>query len=155
MPPQTPLFPQIIDRLKSRGMRLTKSRERVIAALLAADRPLSAEEVRAQGNFAATDLVTVYRNLEALLGVGVLQRVPLENGSHLFELTHPDEHYHHIVCRRCHRTERLELCLGDELTREARARDFSDVHHVIEVYGLCAACRAAEPGTADSAAGVT
>ena len=36
----------ILSRLKERKMRVTKNRERVIGALLTAEKPLNAEEIR-------------------------------------------------------------------------------------------------------------
>jgi Fe2+ or Zn2+ uptake regulation protein len=131
----------IIERLRDRGMRMTKNRERVFQALADMDRPISADEVRQKAGLATTDLVTVYRNLEALEVVGVLQRILLENGTQLFELTAPDEHFHHLVCRVCHHTERLDLCLGKQLSEVAQKKGFEEVTHIIEVHGVCEACR--------------
>ena len=48
----------------------------------------------------------MHRNIDAFESLGVLQRILLENGTQLFELTAPDEHYHHLICRECHKTER-------------------------------------------------
>ena len=89
------LFETVIQRLKASGGRMTKKRQLVLGALFTFDRPAGAEEIRERAELPPTDLVTVYRNLETFEGLGVLQRVPLENGTQLFELTAPDEHYHH------------------------------------------------------------
>lgn len=135
------ILPAIIERLRERGMRMTKNRERVFQALAAMDRPVSADEVRQKAGLAASDLVTVYRNLEALEVVGVLQRILLENGTQLFELTAPDEHFHHLVCRICHHAERLDLCLGKQLSEVAQKKGFQEVTHIIEVHGVCEDCQ--------------
>lgn len=124
---------------------MTKKRERVLGALFTMDRPASAEEIRIRAELSESDLVTVYRNLETFEGLGVLQRVPLENGSHLFELTAPDEHYHHLICRECHRAERLDICVSRDLIEKAKARGYSQVAHVMEVYGLCEECSSDSP----------
>jgi Fe2+ or Zn2+ uptake regulation protein len=131
---------EVIDRLRGRGARLTRKRERLLQALLRMDRPASAEEIREQADLPASDLVTVYRTLEVLEEIGVMQKFPLENGTHLYELTAPDEHFHHLVCRRCHRSERLDVCLGDTLLNSARRKGYSQITHLLEVYGLCADC---------------
>ena len=104
------------------------------------DRPASALEIRERASLPESDLVTVYRSLEALESIGVLQRVPLENGTQLFELTAPDDHFHHLICRKCHRTERLDFCLHGVFEERARAAGFTEVSHTIEVYGLCSDC---------------
>jgi len=143
MPPrkETVLTMQTVsERLKNRGLRMTRSRERVIDTLLAADRPLSADDIRQRGDFLPSDLVTIYRNTEALEAAGVLQRILMENGTQLFEITAPDEHYHHLICRDCHRTERLDVCLDHAVEAEARAKGFTIGSHHLEVYGFCESC---------------
>lgn len=138
---RTELRELVADRLRAAGGRMTRKRERVLATLERMDRPASAEQIREQAELPASDLVTVYRNLDTLEGLGVLQRVPLENGTHLFELTAPDEHYHHLICRHCHRAERLELCVGTGINTLARAKGYADITHTLEIYGLCPECR--------------
>jgi len=130
----------ILGRLKECGLRMTRNREQLIKALIDSDHPLSADELRQVAGFSSTDLVTVYRNLEAFQSVGILQRIPLENGSQLFELTELDDHYHHLICRECHKTERLEVCLGEQLSEKAKTLGYSQIAHVLEVYGICSEC---------------
>lgn len=134
------LFDTVIQRLKASGGRMTKKREQVLGALFTFDRPAGAEEIRERAELPPTDLVTVYRNLETFEGLGVLQRVPLENGTQLFELTGPDEHYHHLICRKCHKTERLDICLGHEVVKRAKSHGYSKIAHLMEVYGVCEEC---------------
>ena len=100
------LYDKIIDRLRASGAH-DKKAERILGSLLTFDRPATAEEIRERAELPPTDLVTVYRNLDAFESVHALQRIPLENGTQLFELTAPDEHYHHLICRQCHKAERL------------------------------------------------
>jgi Fe2+ or Zn2+ uptake regulation protein len=130
----------VLERLRADGGRMTKKREQVFGALFTFDRPASAEEIRERAGLAASDLVTVYRNLETFERLGVLQRVPLENGTQLFELTAPDEHYHHLICRQCHQTERLDVCVSKEVVKMAQAHGYSQIAHLMEVYGLCGEC---------------
>ncbi|MFU8848171.1 MAG: Fur family transcriptional regulator [Opitutales bacterium] len=134
------LFNIVLARLRADGGRMTKKREQLLAALLTFDRPAAAEEIRERAQLPASDLVTVYRNLEAFEGLGVLQRVLLESGTQLFELTAPDEHYHHLICRECHKTERLDVCVGHEVVKRAKSHGYSQITHLMEVYGVCEDC---------------
>lgn len=131
---------RILQRLKECGLRLTRNRENLVEVLARAEQPLSADELRQKAGFAETDLVTVYRNLEAFQSAGILQRIPLENGSQLFELTDLDDHYHHLICRQCHKAERLDVCLGDQLSKQAASLGYMQIKHVLEVYGICGDC---------------
>ena len=67
----------IISRLRANGGRITAKRRRVLEALLSFDRPASAEDIRTRAELPESDLVTVYRNLEAIDSVGALQRIPM------------------------------------------------------------------------------
>ena len=120
-------------------MRVTEPRKRLVKLMAGASRPLSAEEMHAAAG-GALDLVTIYRNMAVFVEQGVAQPIHLENGKQLFELTQKGDHYHHIICRKCHRTERLELCFGGELERYATRKGFSELNHTIEVYGVCQDC---------------
>ncbi len=134
---------RIIQAIKRGPLRMTRKRERLLGALLAMDRPVSAAALRDKAGLPESDLVTVYRTLEAFEGVGIIQRIPLEESGCLFELTEPDDHHHHFVCRECHRTERLDLCLAIELEEQARKLGFTQINHLMEVYGLCEDCQPA------------
>ncbi len=134
------LFDTVIGRLKTGGGRMTKKRKVLLNALLTFDRPASAEEIRERADLNQSDLVTVYRNLETFENIGMLQRVPLENGTQLFELTAPNEHYHHLICRECHKAERLDLCVSKAVIGQAEAHGYTQIAHIMEVYGLCGKC---------------
>ncbi|MDP0494665.1 MAG: Fur family transcriptional regulator [Verrucomicrobiota bacterium JB024] len=138
------LLESLIRCIRESPLRLTKKRELILSALLTSDRPVSAMQIRERASLPEGDLVTVYRTLEAFLTIGIVQRVPLENGACLYEVTAPHDHHHHFVCRCCHKTERLDLCLSDELERRAQAIGFKQVAHVMEVYGVCPECEEAQ-----------
>ena len=137
---------RILQTLEQGPLRMTRKRERILAALLSVDRPVSAAALREKAELPVSDLVTVYRTLEAFEGIGILQRIPLEENGCLFELTEPDDHHHHFVCRECHRTERLDICIASELESRAKELGFTQVTHLMEVYGLCEDCQPASPG---------
>ena len=130
----------ITEKVRLSPARMTRKRERILGAFLTMDRPASAAEIRKRAGLPATDLVTVYRTIEAFESLGVLQRVPLESGTHLFELKSPEDHFHHLICRSCHKAERLDVCIRSELEESAKRRGFTELSHVMEVYGLCGEC---------------
>lgn len=134
---------RIWQSIEASPLRRTRKRERILHAMAAADRPVSAAELRELAALPASDLVTVYRAMEAFEGIGIVQTIPLEESGCLFELTEANDHHHHFICRKCHRTERLDLCLGKELEARARQLGFTEVTHLMEVYGLCEDCRPA------------
>jgi len=129
-----------LDYLSKSGLRLTAARRSLLDLLGDSDRPLSVEEIseRSDGRF---DLVTVYRNMDVFAELGVVQSIQLENGKALYELSDVGgHHHHHIVCRSCHKVERIDFCMGGELERYASQRGYSSLKHTIEVFGLCPVC---------------
>jgi Fur family ferric uptake transcriptional regulator len=134
------ILTRITEALKKSGARMTKKRAQILTAIGSFSRPVSAEEIRQQAGLPPSDLVTVYRNLEAFEAIQVLQRIPMESGAQLFELTEPGAHYHHLICRVCHQAERLDICVGAEVEDQASTRGYTGVTHLLEVYGVCGAC---------------
>jgi Fur family ferric uptake transcriptional regulator len=96
-----------IDALRSRGLRLSMTRQRVLDALFAAARPMSVESMASRLKLVPT---TVYRNLEALERHGVVRHVHLGHGPGLYALIGSDER-EYIYCPGCDtaRTVRPEL----------------------------------------------
>ena len=132
---------RILTSIEESSLRMTKKRKLLLGALIATDRPVSAVALREGASLPESDLVTVYRTLEAFEGIGIIQRIPLEESGCLFELTEPHDHHHHFVCRECHQTDRLDLCLAKELEERANKLGYTEVTHLMEVYGLCEDCR--------------
>ena len=128
--------------LKNKGMRLTEPRKAILQVLADEARPLSVEELHQQVNQTHNcDLATVYRNMETCLDAGILQKCMLENGKILYELVDEKDHHHHIICRKCEKTERIDLCLGGEMEAYGEKMGFSEVGHILELYGVCADCQ--------------
>ena len=83
--------------LRERGLRLSTARRLVLETLLAADGPLSAEQVASDLRL---DLTSVYRNLETLEQCGLVRHVHLGHGPGLYTLVGRGEH-EYLVCDSC------------------------------------------------------
>ncbi len=129
-----------LDVLRKGHLRVTNPRRAMLKLLVSERRPLSAEEIHQQIGPGNADLVTVYRSLEAFEKAGIVQRILLENGKGLFELVEENHHHHHIICRKCHRAEKLDFCEAEKLLQLATNLGYSQISHVLELYGLCSDC---------------
>ena len=127
-------------QLSQAGLRVTKQRKALLCILAVADNPLSAEETHAQLAKGTCDLVTVYRSLEQFEKIGVLQLGVRENGTKVYCLSHGHDHHHHLTCRSCGRTERVDVCMGDELENIGRSFGYTKLTHVMELFGNCPDC---------------
>ncbi len=131
------------EKLRGSGFRMTGARRAVIRALSAAPRPLSAAELygMARAHHARLGLVTVYRTLEVLDGLGLVQRVHAEGGCRGYAPSSPG-HHHTITCERCERAAEFE---GDEVclsTAGVEARTgYAVSGHWVQLVGLCPSCQ--------------
>ena len=127
--------------LRDKGLRLTPQRELVLSAVreLGHATPEDvAEKVRL--THPGINLSTVYRNLETLENVGLVQHTHLGHGGATYhaaeELTHL-----HLVCGTCEAVGDAPITIAGQLVN-AWADDYgfkTDVSH-FAIYGTCAAC---------------
>ena len=103
------------ELLKSRNLRVTRSRIAVLDALLNAKRPLSCVEVREQLQGEGCDPATVYRNLIKFVSVQIASVVSRVDGIAHYRLNSSDQeahHHPHFVCNDCGEI----ACLPDSIT---------------------------------------
>lgn len=141
MASQNDQFDFAITSLKRGNLRITEPRKALLRELIASSKPLSAEELHTQLGADSYDLVTVYRNLDTFASAGIATRIPTESGKSLYELNAEEHHHHHIICRKCHRAEKLDHCEIEKLETLAAKLGFTEVTHVLELYGICDDCR--------------
>ncbi|HET8616750.1 MAG TPA: transcriptional repressor [Actinomycetales bacterium] len=138
---------QAATLLRSRGDRMTGPRRAVIAALAGnrGSSHLTPDQVVVA--VAALDpsvhRASVYRALEVLSSLGVVQHVHLGHGTTAYHLAAPHEHLH-AHCVRCDRVIDLPGTLLDEVAQQV-VDDYGfvlDPSHVA-LSGTCASCCAA------------
>lgn len=136
----------ILNAFKQKGLRITGPR-RTLASLLVETRgsDFTAEQLWDMALLRAPDVgrATVFRAIEILQELQLLDRVEFADGSHRFRLCHEaGHHHHHITCLNCGRVSEVEACLGEELiARVESLADFAIEGHRLEFYGRCAECR--------------
>ena len=85
---------------------------------------------------------TVYRSIEKLVSMKVLDRIDFSDGTHCFRLCGNESHHHHLACTKCHRVVDLDVCLDeDQIATIGRRESFSIEDHAITLFGLCKDCR--------------
>lgn len=130
--------------LRSAGMRPTKQRLSVIEVLGEERDDATAQEIharlRARGE--RIGLTTVYRTIAALSERGIVDTLNHRRGEACYRLCGQDGHHHHLVCISCHRVVELEDCeLAGWLNEVSAAHGFVATDHLLEVTGLCGACK--------------
>jgi Fe2+ or Zn2+ uptake regulation protein len=131
--------------LRNTGLRVTKQRVAVIAAL--ADAPHSGADavlVRVRSYVGQVSTQAVYDVLNVLTDRGVVRRIQPAGSSARYELRVGDNH-HHLVCRSCGTVADVDCAAG-----EAPCLDPSELEEVspgfvvdeaeVTFWGLCTAC---------------
>ena len=138
--------PSLAEVLRARGLRLTAQRQLVLEAVRRLGHATPEQVHQAVCSTAAgVNITTIYRTLELLEGLGLVNHTHLSHGAPTYHI--PGERSHvHLVCHRCGAVQEapLELLrpLADEL---AAQRDFRlDIGHM-GLFGTCAACDAEDP----------
>lgn len=126
-------------------MRITKPRLAIIGALHRHEGPISIERVHQEMGAGVCDLVTVYRCLAAFEEIGLVRRSYLHTGTCLYELTLDSARHHHIVCKVCSATERIDCFPVEGVERLLTERGYTQISHVVEFFGVCPRCRSTAP----------
>ncbi|MDA2890268.1 Fur family transcriptional regulator [Mycolicibacterium sp. BiH015] len=102
------------------------------------------DELRQRGE--GVGLTTVYRTLQQMATAGVLDTLRTDTGESVYRRC-SDDHHHHLVCRICGSTVEIQ---GDHVenwaSEVAKAHGYSDIHHTIEIFGVCRNCSVAASG---------
>ncbi len=128
-------FETAIGRIRGSGYKATPQRLAILGAI-AAEQHQRMEEIR--DRCPGVGLVTVYRTLELLSGLGVVRRLDLGDGPR-YELA--EDHHHHLICEGCGSVAEFEQCPLDSRRLSHVWGDFEVTAHSLEVYGKCADCK--------------
>lgn len=134
----------ILNRLRTEGMRVTGSRRDILETLIAAREPLSLQQIQEQAvrNGVGPDYATVFRLVSLLEKLGLVRKVNLQRACSYYELQDPAKHYDHIVCTQCGKVVLLDIpCPLHEAEHEIAERyGFRNLRHSLEFFGKCPEC---------------
>lgn len=141
-----PRVDKILGLLSSKGMRRTSARRAILEALF---HPRSgphshptAEDiaVEVRRRYPTVDLSTVYRTLDTLEQLGIIEHTHLAHGPAIFHLAEDD--HQHLVCERCGCVVEVPPGTLEPFLAGIRAGfDFEVDRRHFALAGICAACR--------------
>ena len=134
-----------LDTLQSAGLRRGGARTAVVEALARHDCAVTAleldDELRSRGR-SRVGRASVYRALEQLEQLGLVQRLEVSRGTAGYERVEPGgHHHHHAICRRCGRMVPFEdPALERAIDRVSKQVSFEVSDHDVVLRGLCRRC---------------
>ncbi len=132
-----------LNQLQDNGYRLTEARRAVVNLVAGASRALTPLEVfeKARKKNPALGLVSVYRTLEKLEELNLIQRVHQPGGCQAF-IAASRGHAHLLLCKRCGEVAFFE---GDDLDALIKSiskkTGYNVSEHWLQLFGLCATCQ--------------
>ena len=139
-----------VSLLRGKGLKVTAQRIAVLSVLSEKpDSHLTAEEIYDLVRVGSPDigLATVYRTIQMLLELKIIDRIYLDDGYVRYELgnvyeTEDSHHHHHLICVKCGRVMSFQ---GDLLEafemRMEEETGFQIQDHDVKLYGLCKDCQ--------------
>lgn len=136
---------QWLRQLQQAGYRLTAPRQAVVEVIARSEFLLDPQSlyVQARQLYPRLGLVTVYRTLDKLEELGLIERVHQPDGCQSF-ISSVSGHQHILICQKCNRvqyfsgdSERMEL-LMESVSRET---GYLVQDHWLQLFGVCAVCQ--------------
>lgn len=123
-------------------LRMTNQREMILQELQDSKEHLTADELyeRVKQKMPRISLATVYRNLEILSDIGMINKLEVSGRQKRFDWDTRD--HDHIYCVQCHRVDNLELDRSKlAVIPSEETKGYAVSGYRLEFSGLCPRCR--------------
>lgn len=132
------------ELLESAGLKKTAIRLEVMELLQNTNVLQSAQDIHL--NLVKKDvpvnLSSIYRTLEKLVEVKIINQVYLRNDKHALYEFNAHSHHHFLVCDDCNKVVVVHECsIHDYEERLQKSHGFDITDHKIEFHGRCSDCR--------------
>ena len=130
-------------KLNAAGMRVTNQRSLIMEIIHQGKGHLDADEIyrRARKKEPRLSLSTVYRTLQMLKKLDLVDELHFDDEHHHYEVKPTAEH-HHLVCIECGKVIEINYPLSRYIKRNIpEARDFDILETEVRMTGYCAECR--------------
>jgi Fe2+ or Zn2+ uptake regulation protein len=132
-----------LSQLRGHGYRLTEARRAVVEVIHKSKYALTPIQVfdTARKKYTALGLVTVYRTLEKLEELALIQRVHQPQGCQAF-IAMGEGHEHLLLCQNC---GKVTFFRGDDLdaliSTISEKTGYKIDEHWLQLFGLCQTCK--------------
>ncbi len=130
----------LLEALRAKG-RVTTARRALLESLSHSDRHRTAEDLAddVRAAFPAVHRATIYRSLEALTEMGLIEHTHLGHGPAVYHLA--EGAHHHLVCEACGAVIEAPATVFEDLSRGLRlACGFEVTSRHFAVMGRCRTC---------------
>ena len=125
------------------GLRVTSQRALILEIIRHGRGHLDADEIyrRAREKQPRLSLSTVYRTLQTLKKLGLVEELHFDEEHHHYEVK-PSAEHHHLVCIGCGKVVEFKCPLSKEVKDDvSREKDFEVTEVEVQMRGYCPKCR--------------
>lgn len=134
---------EIILDLKKQGHKITEVRTELVKILFESDSPLTIIDLikKLEGKKLKPNKTTVYREVEFLRDLEVIEEVDFGEGKKRYEIS--NQHHHHIICVNCKMIKDVSMDRDIDAYSERiiEKTGFKSIGHSLEFFGLCPSCQ--------------
>ena len=133
--------------IRSKNLRHTPQREKILEIFLSTERHVSAEELYkiVKRRDPSIGYTTVYRTMRLLAESDLCGEIDFGDGVARFEHKYGHGHHDHLICTKCGRFIEVMMPQIEKLQDSlAKTHDFSPTRHKLQIFGLCRRCRPRE-----------
>ncbi|GGF24724.1 transcriptional repressor [Halobacillus andaensis] len=129
-----------IQKLKEKGYKKTRQRERILEIFVNQDQYIAAKTIikEIQEDFPGVSYDTIYRNLYLLTDEEILESTELSGEKHFRLGCDTHGHHHHFICTDCGKTKPIDFCPMESINENLQGYDIEN--HKFEIYGKCPVC---------------
>lgn len=130
--------------LGDNGLRITKGRLKVFAAVMDAHGHFAPEELVKQCEENSQDVsrATIYRCLKELLEVGIIRETAFGEKHHHYEHIYDEKPHHHAKCIKCGSFTEFSDLGEDKIYHPILKKEgFQVIGHEMHFYGICKSCQ--------------
>jgi Fur family transcriptional regulator, ferric uptake regulator len=133
---------RILEQLEERGFRSTGPRRAVVEAAARRAGRFTAREIHAELRAQGIGRATVFRTLDVLADLGILERIHSDQLGHTYTLC-SERHHHHLICSGCASVQEVVSPSLERVLRTiAQQAGFRLETHLVEILGVCERCQA-------------
>lgn len=130
--------------IRSKGLRQTLQRERILRVFLQTEAHVSVEDLYklVKRQYPNVGYTTVYRTMRLLFASGLCGEIDFGDGVLRYEHKYGHRHHDHLICTRCGGSiEVFNPQIEKMQDKMAQEHGFTPLKHKLEIFGVCKNCK--------------
>lgn len=132
------------DYLKTKQLKVTKEREKILIAVFETHEHFNAEELLEgfKNDEISVSRATIYRTLDLLVECKLIKKMNFGETQFRYEHVLGHSHHDHLICKSCGKIIEFYCEELEQLqTKICNENQFKETEHSLRIFGLCSDCQ--------------